>query len=89
MNGLCKLNNEGNNRHTHLSIKNIEHGSLLIMKDAKQTNELANRYQSLVNKGTPNFDYPKIVRMYEDSVGAIGSLENNNKSQNFNKCCMI
>jgi hypothetical protein len=89
MNELCILFNEGNNRHTHLSIKNIEHGSLLIMKDATQTNELANRYQSLVNKGIPNFDYPKIVRTYEDSVGAIGSQENNNKSQNFNKCCMI
>jgi hypothetical protein len=60
MNGLCKLNNEGNNRHTHLSIKNIEHGSLLIMKDATQTNELANRYQSLVNKGTPILIIPRL-----------------------------
>jgi hypothetical protein len=88
MNELCILYNGKQYKHTHLSIKNIEHGSLLIMKEC-YTNELANRNQSLVNKGILNFDYPKIVSMYEDSAGAIGSQENNNKSQNFSKCCMI
>jgi hypothetical protein len=48
----------------------------ILYNEGCYTNELANRYQILVNKGIQNFNYPKIVSMYEDSAGAIGSQEN-------------